>query len=621
MGEAGHRTGNGAPLETEDVLLFRIDLEPVGRRGSCTSDASLLEAARQLGVDQVSLCGGKGTCGRCKLQVLTGRVSGATPSERKALSSRELEAGYRLACQVYPLSDVKLFVPPESLSTPQRTQVEGQEIAVAPDALVRGYGVRLPPPSLKDLTADAERVTRALEQQHGVPCSAVDLDVLRAVSPHLRSWNWHALLSLREGECIALHSPSTQQLGLAVDLGTTKVAGYLMDLYSGRTLASMGLMNPQIAYGEDVITRIQRALESHSESERMQKLALQAVTELATGLCAEADAIPNDIVDAVVVGNTAMHHLLLGLPVQQLVLAPYVPAVSSALDIKARDMGLHIAAGAYVHLLPNIAGYVGADHVAMILATRVWNADTVVLALDIGTNTEICLSNHGRMTSVSCASGPAFEGAHIKHGMRAAAGAIENLRLVDEGVEYHTVAGAPPAGLCGSGILDALAQLCLHGVVDMTGRIGQHPRVREHDGQREFVLLGEQDRDGRPAITITQKDVRELQLAKGAIRTGIQALLEADGLSDDNIDEVVIAGAFGSYIDVSSAIAIGMLPSLPLEHFRQVGNAAGTGARLALISREQRARAADVAQRVRYIELASVPNFQDLFSRSMCLGE
>jgi len=317
-----------------------------------------------------------------------------------------------------------------------------------------------------------------------------------------------------------------------------------------------------------------------------------------------------------------MHHLLLRLPVEQLVRAPYVPAVSSALDIKARDIGLPLAQGAYVYFLPNIAGYVGADHVAMILSTQPFKSAGTVLALDIGTNTEICLSHRGEMSCVSCASGPAFEGAHITHGMRAAAGAIERLRLVDNEIEYHTIGKAPPVGLCGSGVLDALAQLYLAGVIDRNGRMSKdHPRVRVDNGKREFVLVGDPDDADGPCITFTQHDVRELQLAKGAMRTGIQALLEANGLSDQDVDEIIVAGAFGSYIDVSSAIAVGMLPSLPLDRFRQVGNAAGTGARMALVSRAQRAEAARIARHVRYIELASIPNFQDLFARSMFLGD
>jgi uncharacterized 2Fe-2S/4Fe-4S cluster protein (DUF4445 family) len=426
---------------------------------------------------------------------------------------------------------------------------------------------------------------------------------------------------MRNGECIAMQRAATPSLGLAVDLGTTKIAGYLMDLAGGTVLASQGLMNPQIAYGEDVVSRISRAMKSPDEAQQMQALVVEALNQLAGDLTRAVDATPADIVDAVVVGNTAMHHLLLRLPVRQLVLAPYVPAVSHAVDVKARDLGLALAAGAHVHMLPNVAGYVGADHVAMILGTQLWQAEETVLALDIGTNTEICLAHQGHLTSVSCASGPAFEGAHIKHGMRAAPGAIEGLRIVGDHVEYQTIGDAPPVGLCGSGILDALAQLYRHDIVDRSGRMGEHPRVRKRDNIAEFVLFEHDAGEERPTLVVTQKDVRELQLAKGAIRTGIQAMLEANALTDTDIERIVIAGAFGSYIDVSSAIAIGMLPSLPLERFQQVGNAAGTGARLALISRAQREAATDFAGRVRYIELASVPNFHALFSQSLFLGE
>jgi uncharacterized 2Fe-2S/4Fe-4S cluster protein (DUF4445 family) len=327
------------------------------------------------------------------------------------------------------------------------------------------------------------------------------------------------------------------------------------------------------------------------------------------------------------VGNTAMHHLFLGLPVRQLALAPYVPAVASALDVKARDLGLQLAPGAYVHLLPNVAGYVGADHVAMLLATQIADRPGVTLAIDIGTNTEICLANQGVLTSASCASGPAFEGAHIKHGMRAANGAIERLRLVGDKVEYQTIGGAPPMGLCGSGIVDAMAQLFLAGVLDRQGRMLDHPRVREADGVREFVLVDEPtpfDRSisdaSRSAIVFTQQDVRQLQLAKGAMRTGIEMLLATSGRKVEEIDSVIIAGAFGTYIDVSSAISIGLFPRLPLERFRQVGNAAGMGAKLALISRTKREAARALASRIGYLELAAHPLFSSTFAQAMLLG-
>jgi uncharacterized 2Fe-2S/4Fe-4S cluster protein (DUF4445 family) len=581
----------------------------------------LLEAARDLGIDLISLCGGQGSCGRCKVQLTAGELSPVTDMEQHMLRPDELHQGVRLACPAYPRGDVALHVPAESLSAPQRTQLEGQEVSVAFQSLVKAYHVQLSPTSLADAAADGERVCSALEQQHGVHCESVDIGAARDLSTQLRASGWRAQVALRESECIAVRAPDTSLLGLAVDLGTTKVAAYLIDLQTGRTLASVGMMNPQIAYGEDVVTRITRALQSPQEAARMQALALQALTQLSEDLCNRVGAHTRDIVDAVVVGNTAMHHLLLLLPVEQLAMAPYVPAVSSALDVKVRDLGLSFAPGAYVHFLPNIAGYVGADHVAMILATQLWKVEKTVLALDIGTNTEICLAHQGQLSGVSCASGSAFEGAHIKHGMRAAAGAIERLRMVDARVEYHTVGGAPPVGLCGSGILDALAQLFLMGVVDRSGRMHDHGSVRGQNSEREFVLVEEADRDGRPAITITQHDVRQLQLAKGAILTGISALLHTAGIGSDDVHQVIIAGAFGSYIDVSSAITVGMLPVLPLEHFHQVGNAAGIGARVALISRQQRAAAAEVAQRVRYIELASIPNFSDLSAESMYLGE
>jgi len=603
-------------------LSHQIEFQPVGRRGPCSPHQSLLEAAHGLGVHLISLCGGNGTCGRCKVQLLEGRLSPLTETEKERLTPKELQAGYRLACCAYPLSDVKLAVPPESLSTPQRTQVEGLTISVPVDPSIDHYELEMSPPSLDDLASDSGRVIDALQQQHGVRCTSIDIDVLRDISPVLRDWHWRAQAAVRHDECIALHPPGTRHLGLAVDLGTTKIAGYLVDLDSGDTLASRGLMNPQIAWGEDVISRIASALESFEEASEMQQLAVQAIALLAEELTTEIGATPNDIVDAVIVGNTAMHHLLLRLPVEQLVRAPYAPATSSALDIKARDIGLHLAQGAYLHFLPNIAGYVGADHVAVILSTELYKAARTVLALDIGTNTEICLSNHGAMSCVSCASGPAFEGAHITHGMRAAAGAIERLSLLDNEIQFQTIGGSAPVGLCGSGVLDTLAQLYLAGVIDRNGRMSKdHPRVRIDDGKREFVIVGDPGDTTGPCITFTQHDVRELQLAKGAMRTGIQALLEANGLSDEDIDEIIIAGAFGNYIDVSSAIAVGMLPSLPLDRFRQVGNAAGAGAKMALVSRAQRAKAASIARRIRYIELASVHNFQDLFARSMFLGQ
>lgn len=601
-------------------MPYTIDFEPIGRRGVCPDGLSLLDAARLLGVDLVNICGGAGTCGRCRVQVLEGRVSEATEVERRELRPAELAGGLRLACQTFPLADCRLCVPAESLTAPQRAQVSGLADETRPDPLVRAWPVAMTLPDLKDQRSDADRLLAAVGEKSGLKDLVLGLPMLRVVPPRLRAWGWKAHAITRGSEVIGLFAGPAPLLGLAVDLGTTKIAAYLMDLSSGRTLAARGVMNPQISYGEDVISRLTLALKGPSEAGRLKDLVVDALNALTAEMCAEVQAEPEAVVEAVVVGNTAMHHLFVGLPVEQLARAPYVPAAQVGLDLKARDLGLALSPGAYVHLLPNIAGFVGADHVAMLLATRMDECEGVCLALDIGTNTEVCLAGRGLMTSVSCASGPAFEGAHIRHGMRAAPGAIERLKFENDRLTFQVIGGGPPAGLCGSGILDALAQLYQAGVINAQGRLGEHPRVRTLDGTREFVLADEAERGGGPAITVTQKDVRELQMAKAAIRAGVQILMETHGVGPLEIEKVVIAGAFGSYIDVDSAIAVGLLPPLPRERVTQVGNAAGSGAKMALVSAEERGRAGALARRIRYIELAAAPRFMDVYTQAMTLG-
>jgi len=600
---------------------FTIDFEPVGRREECQKNESLLACARQLGVGINSMCGGEGICRSCKVQVLSGTVSKPTTNEHEAFTSQELKEGWRLACQTYPTSDCKIAVPAESMTTPQRLQVEGLEIRVPTEPAVRVYRLQLSAPSLETPQADADRLLKALNRQHKLRCTKIDIGALRTISDQLRSWKWKSQAVVRNGEVIAILPPKSRQLGLAIDLGTTKVAGYLVDLSDGRTLAAKGIMNPQISYGEDIISRITTVVHSPDNAAALQKLAVDAVNELCTDLCGEAGAKPEQILEAVVVGNTAMHHLFLRLPVKQLAISPFVPAVSQALEVRAGELGLNIAPGAYVHLLPNIAGFVGADHVSMLLATDAWQGKETTVALDIGTNTEVSLIYKGKIATTSCASGPAFEGGHIKYGMRAATGAIERLRIDGDKIQYQTIGGASPVGICGSGILDALAQLYLAKIIDEGGRITDNqPRVRAYNEQHEFILVSKEERKGKPPITITQTDIRELQLAKAAIRTGIQVLLETSGCSESEIKQVIIAGAFGTYIDVTSAVTIGMLPPLPLNRFRQVGNAAGMGAKMALISLKSRAKAQAVASRVSYIELASTPSFQPTFMQASYLG-
>lgn len=595
--------------------MFTIDFEPIGRRGPCPTDQSLLESARQLNVDIVSICGGVGSCGQCKVQVIAGQVTPRTSDEEAELSARELEQGYRLACQVYPLSDVKVHVPPESLTAPQRTQVEGLEVDTAPEPAVRAVEVELTAPTLDSPLPDDVNLLAAVAQSADLRNPVIDFHLQQALSWQLRDLGWKVSAALRGQEVVAVAAPGAKWVGLAVDIGTTKIAAYLVELETGKTLAAKGLMNPQISYGEDLVTRIAASGRAPAEAAKLQSLLVEALNQLAADLCAETSLDTAHIVEAVVVGNTAIHHLFLKLPVKQLGLAPYVPATCAPVEIKAREVGLQLAPGAYLYMLPNVAGYVGADHVAMLLATRAAETEKTTLAIDIGTNTEICLNYKGKLTSVSCASGPAFEGAHIKFGMRAAPGAIEHVRLENDRLEIQTIGAEPPVGVCGSGLLDVVAQLRLNNILDRSGRMGEHPRVRRQ-GVAEFILA---ERPSQESITISQKDVRELQLAKAAIRAGIQALVTAEGLTEGDIEQVIVAGAFGTFIDISSAVTIGMLPDLPLERFSQVGNAAGTGARLALVSLSQRAKAAEIAARDGYIELASVPNFQRKFAEATYL--
>ncbi len=414
--------------------------------------------------------------------------------------------------------------------------------------------------------------------------------------------------------------PDSRLLGLAIDIGTTKLASYLVDLSSGETIAKSGAMNPQIAYGEDVISRIAYSLQGADEPKVLQSCLVEALNAMLVELCKSAGVSPRQVVQAVVVGNTAMHHLFAGLPVRQLALAPYVPAVSESLYFQASQVGLALAPGAFIQMLPNIAGYVGADHVAVILATQLTQTSHPVIAIDIGTNTEISLSVNGRLFSCSCASGPAFEGAHIRDGMRAAPGAIERVQIHQGEVHIFTIGDEPPVGICGSGILDAVAEMCRNGVLNEKGALQPvHPNVKPSQPSLEFVLAPAQKTAHGREITISRRDVNEVQLAKAAIRTGIDILLDMAAIQAQDVEEWIIAGAFGTYINIESAIRVGLFPQVPVERFKQVGNAAGVGAKQALVSLKKSREAEDIVELVQYAELTTYPDFQARFLKAMYL--
>jgi uncharacterized 2Fe-2S/4Fe-4S cluster protein (DUF4445 family) len=595
----------------------QIDFEPIGKRVEVEVGSTLLDAAQQAGIELVSVCGGMGTCERCQVEIIKGAVSPLTMVEEQLFSASELQHGLRLACQAEVLGPALVNLPPDSLTTPQRLQLEGEDGSKAHNDLHQIVDLALSEPTLEDLRSDATRLEDALVAA-GVQEAHVRTALLGSFSDEIRAANWHGRAVVQEGEIIAVLAPGSRPLGLAVDIGTTKVAAYLIDMENGETLARQSAMNPQIHYGEDVVSRIFYCMEHVKGRATLQAAIVATLNDLVDGLCREAGAGPAQVVGAVVVGNTAMHHLFAGLPVQQLGLLPFVPAVNQPIELAAASLGLHLAPAAQVYLPANIAGYVGADHVAMMLATEAYRAEDTVIALDVGTNTEISLVTGGRIYCCSCASGPAFEGAHIHAGMRAASGAIERVRIDGEAVHLMTVGGAAPVGICGSGILDAVAEMVRAGVLNARGVMQTgSPWVTGSGRDSEFVLArAEQTGTGR-AITLVRRDVQEIMLAKAAIRTGVEILLLQAGCQAAQIDRFIVAGAFGTYLDLRSAIQIGMFPDIPLERYTQVGNAAGTGARKLLVSAESRRAAAQFATRMQYVELTSHPSFKDVFMDTM----
>jgi uncharacterized 2Fe-2S/4Fe-4S cluster protein (DUF4445 family) len=406
-----------------------------------------------------------------------------------------------------------------------------------------------------------------------------------------------------------------------VDLGSTKVALFLYDLADGCLLTSRGFLNPQVPYGEDIVTRIQYAVAK--DASRLGALVAGGINDSLTGMCEEVGRSREDIFEMVLVGNTAMHHLFLELPVQQLGKSPYLPATDLPLEVKARDLGLELNAAAVVYLPPPIAGYVGSDHLAAVAAARLWERPEPCLLLDIGTNTEVALQAGGRIRSCSCASGPAFEGGGLSQGMRAGEGAIEGVAFdpASGDPELSVIGDASPLGICGSGILSALAGMIETGAVDSSGRISPGAsRVAERGGELVYYLALP-DEAGSTGVVITQNDIREIQKAKGAIRAGVDALLTEAGINHADLKEILLAGAFGTYIDPAAALYISLLPPVSPERVNQVGNAAGAGARSMLLSIRARSEAEEVAGRLEYLELSAYPALSTLFAADMYLSE
>jgi uncharacterized 2Fe-2S/4Fe-4S cluster protein (DUF4445 family) len=622
---------------------YKVVFQPSGVRGEVADGATVLDAARKLGAGVESICGGKGICGKCKIKIEEGyfpkyRITSAISSTKtkgraneKFLNRTQMRKGYRLACQTIIHGDIAVFVPEESRKGQQvvRKEATAREIKLKP--AVNKYYVELKPATLHDPLGDFERLKEELGKKFKLKDLTIDYTVLLRLQNIVRKDDWKVTVSIwKDSEIIGIEAGKIHQgYGLAVDIGTTTVAGYLCDLTTGEVVATDAMMNPQVAYGEDIMSRINYATKGKNGLKQLHQAIIKGLNQIISNTTKKAGLKRRDIIDMAVVGNTCMHHLFLNIDPRHLGRTPFPPAIHHSVDIKARDLGLRIGDGAYVHVLPNEAGFVGADNVGVLIAEEPYNQDEMLLIIDIGTNGELLLGNRKRLLSTSCATGPAFEGAEIRHGMRAAAGAIEKVRIDPKTKEVQfkvigneswntEVKNIGARGICGSGIFDVAAQMFRAGIIDKSGRFNtgiKSPRARVLNGEPEFVIAWAKETAINHDIVICQKDIRAIQLAKGAMYSGARLMMNRLGIN--KIDKVILAGAFGSYIDKASAAVIGLFPDCDLKNVYAVGNAAGDGARIALLNIDKRKEADVMARQVEYVELTVEPNFNKTFMQSL----
>lgn len=626
-----------------------VIFQPAGRRGEVDEGKTLLEAARDLGVDLESICGSKKTCGKCKVRIDEGYFEKDAIDSRMSHLSQLIEdekkfikpedgPNIRLACTAEIQGDVKIFVPEKSRAGKQVVRKTATERAIALNPAVKKYHIELTPPTLHDITVgDSERVTEALKEKYGLNITTIDFPVLRKLQDILREGKWEITVSVWIGREIVKVEPGFVEdtYGIAVDVGTTTVVGYLCDLTTGRILSTESMMNPQVPYGEDVMSRITYAMMNTNGLEKMQGVIIDGLNQIITTAVESLEyggkkCGTEDIVDMTIVFNTAMHHIFLGFNPEYIGKAPFIPAVQKALNIKVRDMGIKINGSSYIHVLPIEAGFVGADNVGVLIAEEPYNQDSMELIIDIGTNGELLLGNRDRIYSTSCATGPAYEGAQIKFGMRAAPGAIERVKIdpdtrevmfkVIGKTDWHAhLEKVDAKGICGSGIIDAVAEMFRAGVIMKNGNFNPNlntPRFRrDSEGKAEFVIAWADETSVGTDITITLGDIRAIQLAKAALYAGAKLLMNKLGIK--KIDKVILAGAFGSYIDKESAMIMGMFPDCDIKNVYAVGNAAGDGARIALLNIDKRDEAERKAREVNFVEIAVDPNFQKEFVQAM----
>ncbi len=634
---------------TDPLVLFM----PSGKRGRFPRGTPVLEAARQLGVYVESVCGGRGICGRCQVEVTEGHlakhkitssadhISPVGPKELRYAEKREIKPGRRLSCSATIEGDLVIDVPQDAVVNAQVVRKKATDRIIERYPAVHLCYVEVDEPDMHAPLGDLDRLKAALRRDWGYDRLETDFALVPQVQSILRTGKWAVTAAVYHdeeadaGRIIALWPGlHNQAYGIACDIGSTTIAMHLVSLLSGRIVASSGATNPQIRFGEDLMSRVSYVMMNPDGREAMTTAVRAAIDELIDKVCAEGGVGRNDILDLVFVGNPVMHHLFLGIDPTELGGAPFALAVSGAVHLRAAELGLGVNAGARTYILPCIAGHVGADSAGATLSEGPHRQDDMMLLVDVGTNAEIVLGNATRVVACSSPTGPAFEGAEISGGQRAAPGAIERVRIDPEtlepryrviGVEqwsnedgFEEAAGATGVtGICGSGIIEVIAEMFLAGIISEDGVIdgalaARSPRIVGSGRTFSYVLKA-----GEPQITVTQNDVRAIQLAKAALYAGIRLLMDKQGV--DHVDCIRFAGAFGSFIDPKYAMVLGLIPDCDLEMVKAVGNAAGDGALMALLNRNHRREIEQTVRRIEKIETALEPAFQQLFVNAMAL--
>jgi len=630
-----------------------IVFTPSGKRGRFPLGTPVLQAARTLGVDIDSVCGGRAICGRCQVNVGEGEfakhgikssashLSEFSKVEERYERLRGLSPGRRLSCQTKLLGDAVIDVPPESQVHKQIVRKEADTRVIELDPCTRLCFIEVEEPDMHKPSSDLERVYRALKEQWQIENLSCDLSIIAELQKILRKGDWKITAAVYSrapggGNRLAAIWPGFHDklFGLAIDVGSTTIAAHLTNLSTGEIAASAGLMNPQIRFGEDLMSRVSYVMMNPGGEKEMTATVREALNTLSVQVAAHAGIELSDILEVVLVGNPVMHHLFLGIDPVELGGAPFALATGLPITIHARDLDLKLNPGAWAYVLPCIAGHVGADTAGMVLSEAPHESDEIMLAVDVGTNAEIVLGSKARLLACSSPTGPAFEGAQISCGQRAAPGAIERIRINPETLEpryrvigsdkwsdekgfEEAVAQTGVTGICGSGIIEVIAEMYLAGIINQDGQVDgslgvRNPRVEPY--KRTFNYLV---RDGEPRIQITQNDVRAIQLAKAALYAGVRLLM--DKLEIEQVGKIRLAGAFGSHIDVKYAMILGLIPDCDLSHVQSAGNAAGTGARIALLNSAARDEIEAVVRRIDKIETAVEPKFQQHFVEAMAL--